>query len=95
MLNAQLWNVPLKNKLFELDVFFHAVHIKAAIQMIVDWTSYTASVCSSINFYSFKNIFKSTYYFKSLSLQYLLYSCYLQYSVNTVLEYVLFTVVIC
>lgn len=33
-----------KAKPFELIILSHAVHIKVAIQMTVDWTSYTASV---------------------------------------------------
>lgn len=37
-------------------------HIKAAIEVIVDWISYTASASSRLDFHSLK-VFKSTDYF--------------------------------
>jgi len=39
---------------FELVVLFHAVHIKAAIQMTLDWTSYTVSVFTHLFLYLLK-----------------------------------------
>lgn len=43
------------------------VHIEAAIEVTVDWISYTASASSQLDFHSLK-VFKTTDYFNHLNI---------------------------